>query len=175
MKSWSSPGRLVVIGKRGLLDGDELLDFRHLLGKIGRDAEDLKTSRAEIPLEPAKIRELLAARHAPGRPEIDEDHSALLTRNEAPQAFRVDFPRELRRLSPRGKGNQEKEREGSEDRPFSSRDPVSQFLTLKASRRGGARTTAARSPAGCPASEERVQSYSGEVSGKVPSPSLNAP
>src|SRR5438552_16724955 len=70
---------LAILREAGVLLLEELLDGRNVAGEIGRDAEDPESLAAELPLKPRKLREFLAAGHAPGRPEIDErDVPALL-------------------------------------------------------------------------------------------------
>src|SRR6185295_7813037 len=109
-----SAALLVVVGKRGLLLGEELLDGALLAGEVRRDAEDLEPARSVFLLQPREVRELLAARDAPRGPEIDEDDASPLARDAPGQLLRIHFSGNPRALSDR---RRRREKKGGQRRP----------------------------------------------------------
>src|SRR5687768_7675835 len=108
---------LAVVAEGRLLFGEELLDGRLLLLEVGGDAENGETRAAVLLLESREQRELLPARHAPRRPEVDEDDPALLPGDGLEESARVELAREPGRggapESPRPEnGGGEKRRSG---------------------------------------------------------------
>src|SRR5688572_27350409 len=85
---------LAVVPEGRLLFGEELLDGRLLLLEVGGDAENGETRAAVLLLESREQRELLPARHAPRRPEVDEDDPALLPGDGLEESARVELARE---------------------------------------------------------------------------------
>ncbi len=82
----SAPTRLPRVSRQ--LDGAEAADdsrivraglrneLAHLVGLVRRDADELQALRTELLLRDREERHLFAARRAPGRPEIDDEHLA---------------------------------------------------------------------------------------------------
>src|SRR5262249_5721837 len=107
---------LAVVRKGGLLLRQELLDRGGLLREVRRDADHAESPALVRLLQPGQVRELLAAGHAPGGPEVDQDDFPLLPRDRVGQTFRVDFAG-----SPTGLRSKRRENEkGGHRRPLSA-------------------------------------------------------